>query len=107
MLAVPARPAASVTVRSSVCPPGGTLAVFHMYVAVDPETLWLESVVLAACMSRNCVGEPCVLPAFIVTSTMPLTVAPSAGLPNYALTAGVTTPPDGAPEAYTGVFAFL
>src|SRR5437762_2783194 len=58
-VAVAVRPAPSVTVRSSVCVPGGTALAFHAYVAVLPlATLCVDSVVVLSCFSTNWVGVP-------------------------------------------------
>src|SRR4051794_4247280 len=67
VFAVAVRPAPSVTVRFSVCVPAESPVVFHMYVALDPLTLWVESVVVLSCLRTNCVGEPCALEALMLT----------------------------------------
>ena len=78
--AVAVRPVLSVTTRLSVCVPLGAPLVFQAYVAVEPLTLWLDSVVVLSSFTKNDVGEPCALPALMLTVTVPLTVAPFAGL---------------------------
>src|SRR5215831_2768711 len=103
MAADAVRPAPSVTIRLSVWLPFGTPVVFQLAVAVAPLTLWLEIVVLLSSFSTNDVGEPCALVADIPTVTVPLTVAPLAGLVIAALRGGgVPPPPPEAPEGTTG-----
>ena len=51
-------------------------------------TLWLESVVALSSLRTNCVGEPCALPAAMLTVTVPLTVAPLTGLVIEAVNGG-------------------
>ena len=51
-------------------------------------TLWVESVVALSSRRTNCVGVPWALPAAMLTVTVPLTVAPLAGLVIDAVSAG-------------------
>src|SRR5207253_2725145 len=104
--AVAVRPAPSVTLRFSVWAPVATALVSHAYVAVAPlATLWVESVVALSSWRTNCVGEPWALPAAMLTVTMPLTVAPLAGLVIDAASGGGVAPP--APEGTSGEVASL
>src|ERR1051325_2871888 len=108
--AVAVRPPPSVTVRSSVCAPFETSVVSHVADAVDPVTLWSESVVTLSCLSTKCVGEPCALVADMFTVTAPLTVEPPAGLVIEALSpggGGGGGVPQAAPEATAGDVASL
>src|SRR5436190_296792 len=74
-----AAPALSCTVRFSVCGPSGTLLEFQLNDAVVavPEIVktWLPSTV-----SVNTIGVPVAPVSDMPTVTLPLTVAPSAGL---------------------------
>src|SRR5688572_8952337 len=87
MEAVAVRPAL-VTVRESGWLPLATAVVFQEAVAVEPVTLWLE-IVVPPLWSRNVVGEPSTLLADMLTVTVPLTVAPLAGLVMAAPSGGV------------------
>src|SRR5688572_17235114 len=106
MEAVAVRPAL-VTVRESGWLPLATVVVFQEAVAVEPVTLWLE-IVVPPLWSRNVVGEPSTLLADMLTVTVPLTVAPLAGLVMAAPSGGVVVPPPAvAPEGTTGEVASL
>src|SRR5437660_62384 len=88
-LAVAVRPAPSVTPRFSVWVPAATPLVFHAYVALEPPlTLWVDSVVALSSLRTNWVGDPWALPAVMLTVTVPLTLAPLAGLVIDAVSAG-------------------
>src|SRR3989442_10144226 len=109
-LAVAVRFAASVTVRFSVCVPRGTALVSQLYEAVEPVTLWSESVIALSCLSTKRVGEPCAFAAPMLTVTAPLTLWPFVGLKIDAVSVpggggGGVPPPlhDGAPDGFTGL----
>ena len=107
MAAVAVRPAPSVTVRFTVCVVLAAVVVSQLAEAVGPLTLWLESVAALSSWSRNWVGEPWALPAAIVTVTVPLALAPLAGLVIEAVSAGGGGVPPLAPEGTSGEVASL
>src|SRR5688572_22508195 len=107
---VAVRPAPSVTARFRVWLPPLTPDVFQLNVAVDPLTVWVESVAPLSSFSTKVFGEPCALVAAMFTVTVPLTVAPLAGLVMAAPRAGAgagVPPPAEAPDAMMGVLASL
>src|SRR2546429_32965 len=83
-MAVAVRPAPSRTVRPSVCGPSATLVEFQSNDAVVavPEVVktWAPSTVRV-----NTIGVPLAPDSLMPTVTVPVTVAPSAGLVNEAV----------------------
>src|SRR5438445_5838226 len=101
MAVIAVRPMPSVTVRFRVCVALAAVVVSQLAAAVEPLTLWLESVAALSSLSRNWVSEPCGLPAAMLTVTPPLTVAPLTGLVIEAVSAGGGGPA-AAPVATSG-----
>src|SRR5215467_1837981 len=105
--AVAVRPAPSVTVRLSVWDPFADPVVFHAADALGLPVLPLNSTLELSTLSVN-VTAPEAVPAVIPTVTLPLTVAPLAGLVIDAVKGGRPPPPPvDAPDGWTGDVASL
>src|SRR5438132_12256783 len=91
-VAVVVRPAPSLTVRPSVWEPSLAVVVLHEYVAVVAGPDVVETCVPSR-RSVKLIGVPLAPVSDIPTLTVPLTVAPSAGLVNEAPRGGGVPPP--------------
>ena len=87
IVAVTVRPAASLALSASVWLPLARALVFQANEAVVPATVWVEARV-PSMVRRNVFEAPEAPPTSMPTVTVPLTVAPLAGLVKRAVSGG-------------------
>src|SRR2546425_4878088 len=87
IVAVTVRPAASLALSASVWLPLARALVFQANEAVVPATVWVEARV-PSMVRRNVFEAPEAPPTSMPTVTVPLTVAPLAGLMKRAVSGG-------------------
>src|SRR5437870_4076144 len=92
IVAVAVRPPASLALSASVWPPLPRPFVFHANDAVVAATVWVNAGV-PSIVRRNVLDEPEAPLTAMPTVTLPLTVAPLAGLVKLAVSGGGGVPP--------------